>query len=142
MGNHDWYSKDSQIIELEFKHPRWIMPDYFFKKVVSLGNGHKATFIFMDASLLQYGYPDEGARNDVDSGMKANFQSAGWTRDTNAQAKQLAWLDKALQDANNDPYVFIISHYPSFTCEKTIREYVAYPIVICESLVNKFTEHQ
>jgi hypothetical protein len=109
LGNHDWYDAGSPTFELQHQDPDWNIPDYFHVQRFALPNSKHATLIYVEDDLLFYGY--EGKKN-----MKVNFAAAGWSVDRNTHLKQLAWIDKALETANQDDYVLVLGHHPVFTC--------------------------
>ncbi|KAJ3278645.1 Tartrate-resistant acid phosphatase type 5 [Borealophlyctis nickersoniae] len=113
MGNHDWYIPGSNIAEVQYGKTdrQWYLPDYFYTKRVQIDNGAHATFVFVETDLLNYGYNGKSKTQ-----MKDNFINAGWTTANHTMEKQLAWVDKALEEANKDPWVFVIAHHPTFTC--------------------------
>ena len=92
------------------------MPDFFYVKRAELENGAHASFIFVDTQLLYYGL--EGQTPE----MKTNFVNAGWDS-PEVISKQLAWIDKALEDANKDEFVFLIGHHLVFECAKNVPRY-------------------
>jgi hypothetical protein len=109
MGEQDWYAVGSPGYEMEHQDPNWNIPDYFHVQRFALPDSKHATLIYIEDDLLFYGYP--GKKN-----MAANFQAAGWSAQENTHLKQLAWIDKALETANQDDYVLVIADKPVFTC--------------------------
>jgi hypothetical protein len=89
--------------------PNRKIPDYFHVQRFALPGSKHATLIFIQDNLCFYGYP--GKRN-----MALNFQAAGWSAAANTHLKQLAWIDKALETANDDDYVLVLANHPIFTC--------------------------
>ncbi|KAI9351401.1 Metallo-dependent phosphatase-like protein, partial [Obelidium mucronatum] len=111
LGNHDWYLNKSQIYELEYSHPNWQLPDFFYTKRVEVADNTWASFIFIETDLLNYGYSGKSGWD-----MGNNFKSHDWVPAQKTVEKQLAWLDNALAKANNDAYVFILGHHTGFAC--------------------------
>jgi hypothetical protein len=111
LGNHDWYVTSSPTYEMQHQDPNWNIPDYFHVRRFALPNSKHATLIFIETDLLFYGYAGK-----TGTSMAANFQAAGWSAAANTQLKQLAWIDKALETANQDDYVLVFGHHPVFTC--------------------------
>jgi hypothetical protein len=115
LGNHDWYADNSPFYEMQYQDPNWNIPDYFYVQRFALPNSKHATVIYIETDLLFYGF--EGKFN-----MKDNFMTAGWTTATTTMSnetthlKQLAWIDKALETANQDDYVLVVGHHGIFTC--------------------------
>ncbi|KAI9338294.1 Metallo-dependent phosphatase-like protein [Zopfochytrium polystomum] len=115
LGNHDWYENKSNVFEMEFAQKyknSWFQPSYFYTRRVKIG-GVYASFIFIETDLLFYGYPGKNS-------MPYNFKAAGWNATANTVEKQLAWIDKALETANPDEYVFVVGHHPCFTCASDV----------------------
>ncbi|ORY52123.1 Metallo-dependent phosphatase, partial [Rhizoclosmatium globosum] len=110
LGNHDWYTINSQVYELTFKDSRWILPDFFYTNRVQVDTGVYATFIFIETDLLAYGFAGKTAE------MNQNFINMGWTSDQNTNKKQLAWIENTIAQYNNDQYIIIVGHHPTYTC--------------------------
>jgi hypothetical protein len=126
MGRHDWYTAGvpagsppgttpdgtlpgSPIFEMEHQDPNWNLPDYFHVQRFALPNSKHATLIYIDTQLLDLGY---AGKKD----MKYNFMYAGWSAAENTHLKQLAWIDKALETANEDDYVLVMATTGVFSC--------------------------
>ncbi|KAJ3069719.1 hypothetical protein HDU99_002852, partial [Rhizoclosmatium hyalinum] len=73
LGNHDWYTVNSQIYELEYQDLNWILPDFFYTKRVQIDTGVYATFLFIETDFLAYNAG--GSKNAMDQ----NFQAMGWS---------------------------------------------------------------
>ncbi|KAJ3074333.1 Tartrate-resistant acid phosphatase type 5 [Podochytrium sp. JEL0797] len=118
LGNHDWYTLNSYKFELGFQNPLWNLPDFFWTRRVEIeaGTGVFATFVFIETDLLQYGY------HDKEKGIAENFVNAGWNADAHSAEKQLAWLDNALLEANQDAFVFVAGHHGCFSCAKDVND--------------------
>ncbi|KAI8617465.1 Metallo-dependent phosphatase-like protein [Chytriomyces sp. MP71] len=120
LGNHDWYLKDSYAYQLEYKHWRWQMDDFFYDRrmlVKGTTTSRQATvsFIFIDTELLQYGYhPNK-------SDILPNFLQQGWVPSAHTAEKQLARLDQMLATANGDDYVFVVGHHGTFACGSEVQ---------------------
>ncbi|KAJ3101068.1 Tartrate-resistant acid phosphatase type 5 [Physocladia obscura] len=130
LGNHDWYLTNSQTYELEYEHINWKATDFFYTKriLVDLDSQTYASFIFIETDLLFYGY------NSTKNDLGVNFALQGWTANTYLQ--QLAWIDNALAEANNDPYVFVVGHHPTFTCGSDVTS--SLDMIALDNLVNKW----
>jgi hypothetical protein len=113
VGNHDWYTLNSQLYEIQYHDtdPKWNSPDYFFVQRFALPNSKHATFIYINTELLFYGYAGKAPTD-----LATNFSNAGWTLANKTIEKQLAWIDKALEAANQDDYVFLIADDDLATC--------------------------
>ncbi|KAJ3245681.1 Tartrate-resistant acid phosphatase type 5 [Chytriomyces hyalinus] len=134
MGNHDWYAQGSSGHQLDFEHENWHFPDLFYSKRVPLGfSDMYASFIFIETDLLQYGY---GALAKNDSQMAGNFETFGWVEAAQTVEKQLAWLDKALETANQDALVFVVGHHGGFACSFDVVQAVYMDRVV--ALINKW----
>ncbi|KAJ3286445.1 Tartrate-resistant acid phosphatase type 5 [Rhizoclosmatium sp. JEL0117] len=128
LGNHDWYLNKSQIYSMQYNHPNWQIPDFFYTKRVQIDAGVYASFIFVETDLLNYGW------NSTKQDLGRNFKLQGW--DANTAKKQLAWLDNALSQANNDQYVFVVGHHTGFACAWDVDNSVSMKDVT--ALVNKW----
>jgi hypothetical protein len=111
LGNHDWYTLGSPGFEMEHQDPNWNIPDYFHVQRFALPDSKHATLIYIETDLLKFGYAGKSGTKMAD-----NFQAAGWSALENTHLKQLAWIDKALETANQDDYVLVIACHPVFTC--------------------------
>ncbi|KAJ3212417.1 Tartrate-resistant acid phosphatase type 5 [Entophlyctis luteolus] len=121
LGNHDWYTAESFRYELEFSGSGyWQLPDFFYTKRVLFDPETRshASFIFIDTNYLQYGY------SDSEQNMTANFDRAGWGDVWKTTQKQLLWLDRALEAANADPYLFVVGHHGCFACAEDLEQSV------------------
>ncbi|ORY37986.1 Metallo-dependent phosphatase [Rhizoclosmatium globosum] len=141
LGNHDWYLKNSFTYELNHIDPHWVIPDLFYTKRVQVDAGIYATFIFIETDLMQYGYG--GSTKAAAKGMQPSFAAQGWTNGTNTVEKQLAWIENAVQAANNDAYIFIMGHHPIYTCYKKPSDWNNDPAVLSSlksllTIVNKW----
>ncbi|KAJ3251823.1 Tartrate-resistant acid phosphatase type 5 [Chytriomyces hyalinus] len=129
LGNHDWYLKNSHLFEMSFQNDKWDLPDLFYTKRIEAAPGVFASFIFIETDLLNYGY--KGKKD-----MAWNFEQLGWTANSKTMEKQLAWLDNALAQANNDPYIIVVGHHVGFVCGSDVTGSVAMQNVT--DLVNKW----
>jgi hypothetical protein len=111
LGNHDWYTLNSPFYEMQYQDPNWNLPDYFYVQRFALPQSKHATIIHLDTDLLFYGYSGKSSTD-----MATNFTTAGWLATANTSQKQLAWIDKALETANQDDYVIVVGEHPIFTC--------------------------
>ncbi|KAJ1547357.1 hypothetical protein HK405_006063 [Cladochytrium tenue] len=99
LGSHDWYTNYSNTFEMEFAQEHkesWFQPNYFYTRRIKI-DSHNMSF---------------------------NFDLAGWNQSVHTAEKQLAWIDKALEDANGDDYVFLMGHHPTFTCASDVSSSV------------------
>ncbi|KAJ3121055.1 Tartrate-resistant acid phosphatase type 5 [Physocladia obscura] len=133
LGNHDWYTNDSNTFEMLYDSSKWQIPDFFYTKRFQIQTStslFNASFIFIETDLLFYGY-QQGSE-----AIPANFAKLGWSAANATVEKQLAWIDRALAEANNDQYVFLLGHHPTFTCVSHVLESVNMLSVL--ELVNKW----
>ncbi|KAJ3067883.1 Tartrate-resistant acid phosphatase type 5 [Podochytrium sp. JEL0797] len=131
LGNHDWYLKASQVYEMQYQNVNWNAPDFFYTKRVQVDTGVWASFIFIETDLFQYGYA--ASKND----LAVNFAMQGWNAASRTVEKQLAWIDNALAQANNDQYVFVIGHHPDFDCGSDVTS--SFNMTQVTGLINKWS---
>ncbi|KAI9333719.1 Metallo-dependent phosphatase-like protein, partial [Obelidium mucronatum] len=131
LGNHDWYTVNSMAYEIEFQDANWFLPDFFYTKRLLVDTGVYASFIFIETDLFEYGY---GGAN---SAMATNFASLGWVTGSNTIEKQLAWIENAIAAANNDAYIFVVGHHPTYTCTSDVAK--STPLQSLLAIVNKWS---
>lgn len=97
LGNHDYRGNVQAQLDYSGHSPRWRMPARYYMDVVTLPDGAKAAFYYLDTSpLIQKYY---GSRVQVEG--------------QDAQA-QLDWLDARL-GASTAEWNIVIGHHPIYT---------------------------
>lgn len=108
MGNHDWKGNPDAQIEYSKIHPRWQMPDYFYEKVISVGEATVA-FIFVDTNLFQYGYDHKY--------YAKKFADRGWSKQNKTIERQLSWIESKLVLHQDKDYIFVVGHHNLNVCD-------------------------
>ncbi|ORY47058.1 Metallo-dependent phosphatase [Rhizoclosmatium globosum] len=114
LGNHDWETVGSYANEIKYKDPLWMLPDFFYAKRVVVSAGVYATFVFIETDYLVYGEQGENAA------MASNFKRQGWSSKAETNKKQLAWIENTISKANNDAYIIVVGHHPTYSCAKDV----------------------
>ena len=99
LGNHDY--QQSPLPELQYgqQHPRWVMPDRYYTKVISLKNQPLIRLVVLDTSPFVQTYRQNvGAYPDI-------------LQDTD---QQLRWADSVLARAT-EPWKIVVGHHPLYS---------------------------
>lgn len=80
-------------------------------KVFDLGVYGKASFVFVDTSLLAYGYEGE------DRNMAEQFRSLGWIKGSEEKKRKLDLIETLLKKHADAEYLFVVGHHPSAICK-------------------------
>jgi acid phosphatase len=84
LGNHEYFGSPQGQLDYAARKlgtGRWVLPARYWSKVVTLGDGSKAKFVFLDTSVFIRKYREKEGFSDI---AKQD------------PAAQLAWLDKEL----------------------------------------------
>lgn len=111
LGNHDWGGDPKAQLEHANHDPLWRIDDFFYTFNYTTPAGQIVAVVVIDTDLLSYGY--EGYNQK----MHDNFVSVGWTRESNAIERQLAWIDQALSNNSNADYLIVAGHHPVTICK-------------------------
>ena len=99
LGNHDY--QQSPLPELQYgqQHPRWVMPDRYYTKVISLKNQPLIRLVVLDTSPFVQTYRQNvAAYPDI-------------LQDTD---RQLRWADSVLARAT-EPWKIVVGHHPLYS---------------------------
>ncbi|UEG53887.1 tartrate-resistant acid phosphatase type 5 family protein [Mucilaginibacter daejeonensis] len=101
LGNHDYYSEPDAQIRYGKVSRRWHMPSRYYTKEVAIGKTKaKALFVMIDSQAIVQDYKDQHPE------------------------KQLAWIEKTLQDASDDvKWKIVVGHHPTYTVGPRINNY-------------------
>lgn len=139
LGNHDWKGKDVKAqIEYSKVNELWNIPSFNYDFTIDLGPFGKASFYFIDTSLLVYGY--NGERSSGSKKMPLHFAEyvslpyifrQGWTEENDSINTQLNAIQERLS-ADESEYIFVSGHHPTSFCatknEERYFTFVSYAI--------------
>lgn len=97
LGNHDYRGNVQAQLDYSKHSHRWQLPARYYQETVTLPDGGKADFFYIDTSPFIQSY----------IGTKTNISG----QDTTAQ---LAWLDAALAESDA-AWKIVIGHHPIYT---------------------------
>ncbi len=102
LGNHDYRGNWQAQIDYSQRSRRWEMPAPYYKKAVTLDDGTRLLFLFLDTSPLNPAYDNEE--------KYAAARAQG-------QQQQLRWLETSLANSDADWNV-VIGHHPLYSSGK------------------------
>jgi len=105
LGNHDYRGNVQAQLDYSHVSKRWQLPARYYTETVSLPDGSKAEFFYLDTSPFIKNY----------IGSKTNISG----QDSQAQ---LDWLDTAL-GTSTAPWKIVIGHHPIYTALADEKEY-------------------
>ena len=97
LGNHEYRGNTQAVIDYANKSRRWMMNERYYSKVFN-EDGTTLRIVFVDTTPLIDRYHNSDTYKDV------NAQDVD---------KQLAWIDKTLNEANED-WVVVVGHHPMY----------------------------
>lgn len=101
LGNHEYRGNTQAVIDYANKSRRWMMNERYYSKVFN-EDGTTLRIVFVDTTPLIDRYHNSDTYKDV------NAQDVD---------KQLAWIDKTLNEATED-WVVVVGHHPMYAQTK------------------------
>ncbi len=97
LGNHEYSGNTQAVIDYSKVSRRWCMPDRYYKKSFTTGEGESVLIVFIDTPPLIDKY-----RNETESYPDAAKQD---------MQKQLDWIDATLKSAT-EKWKIVVGHHP------------------------------
>jgi acid phosphatase len=105
LGNHDYRGNVQAQLDYSQHSPRWRLPDRYYMESVTLPDGSKADFFYLDTSPFMPYY------------IGTNVNIIGQN-----PISQLGWLDKAL-GSSTAKWKIVIGHHPIYTALAPEKQY-------------------